>query len=102
MLGFFTAKDYTAKLDIKADFVSVRGGNVEKKIEHFRKAGYKKILYGTSTGHDAFYVVGRWDGKKHYDEIQLSKHPDVVWEGTMLNWYKVPMGNYVAITLSSI
>ena len=101
MLGFFTAKPYSPKLDIKADFVSVRGGDIEKKIELFKKAYYERILYGTSTGHDAFYVVGKWDGKKHYDEIQLSKYPDIVWEGTMLNWYKVPIGNYVAITFPS-
>ena len=98
MLGYFTAEEYTPRLDIKADFVSIRGGNVKKRVQLFKKAGYKKILYGTSTGHDAFYTIGKWDGKKHYEEIQLSKYPGIVWEGTMLNWYKVPIGNYVAIT----
>ena len=98
VLGFFTASRYTPKFDFKADFVSVRGEPVAEKIREFREAGYKRVIYGTSTGHDNYYVVGRWDGKRHYDEIQLSKYPDIVWEGTALAWYKVPIGHYVAIT----
>lgn len=60
---FFTIKDYMAKFDIKVDFIGIMDRNLEKKTEHFRKAGYKKISYSTST-----------DDKKTLDKVWLSKY----------------------------
>lgn len=70
---FQEASPYDPATDSKADVAVVYGldATFEKRVEAWRKAGYRiHVMTGVAWGDYASYVRGEWDGVPHYEDAQ--------------------------------
>ena len=72
--GFQESRDYDERYDIQADFVMVYGlHNLRERISHWKKHGYKiHLMTGISWGNYKDYLYGKYDGRDHHDEGQMT------------------------------
>jgi len=97
---FQTASRYDDRLDIASDIAIVYGVNesLPQRIKGWRDAGYSiHLMTGIAWGSYEEYFDGRYDGKKHYDEIQERKDGSKMWHGGSTTvGYNVPTESYAA------
>ena len=104
---FQTSREWRPTIDNRADAVMVYGvgGNpsdkgrgkmsVEERIRTWKDRGYKvHFMTGIAWGEYQDYFTGKWDGKWHLDEGQVTAKGDTIWHGHLVP-YIVPTENYL-------
>lgn len=105
---FQSGRRWSPTIDNRADAVMVYGvgGNpsdkvspddnsFENRIESWRERGYiTHFMTGIAWGGYEDYFTGKWDGKPHLDEGQVTAKGDTIWHGRMVP-YIVPSENYL-------
>lgn len=103
---FQTSRGWKETIDNRADGVMVYGvggnpsdplgnGNFEERVNSWRARGYTvHFMTGIAWGEYQDYFTGKWDGKNHLDEGQVTQHGDTIWHGHMVP-YIVPSRNFL-------
>jgi hypothetical protein len=105
---FQTSREWRSTIDNRADAVMVYGvgGNpsdrarrrvsFEDRVTSWRERGYTvHFMTGIAWGEYQDYFTGKWDGKWHLDEGQVTVKGDTIWHGRMVP-YIVPSLNFLA------
>lgn len=104
---FQTSREWRPSIDNRADAVMVYGvgGNpsdrskklpFEARVKSWRDRGYTvQFMTGIAWGEYQDYFTGKWDGKWHLDEGQVTAKGDTIWHGRMVP-YIVPSLNFLA------
>lgn len=104
---FQSSREWRPTIDNRADAVMVYGvgGNpsdrnrkgytFEERVKSWRDHGYiTHFMTGIAWGEYQDYFTGKWDGKWHLDEGQVTVKGDTIWHGHMVP-YIVPSENYL-------
>jgi hypothetical protein len=101
---FQTANPWKPVTDTRADVAIVysvkehheKGSlTFEQRVQTWRDKGYKThFMTGIAWGEYQDYFTGKWDGKKHLDEGQVTQKGDTIWHGRMVP-YIVPSMNFI-------
>lgn len=104
---FQSSREWRPTIDNRADAVMVYGvgGNpsdknrkgytFEERVKSWRDHGYiTHFMTGIAWGEYQDYFTGKWDGKWHLDEGQVTAKGDTIWHGHMVP-YIVPSENYL-------
>lgn len=103
---FQTSQEWRPTIDNRADAVMVYGigGNpgdrssaksFESRIRSWKERGYTiHYMTGIAWGEYQDYFTGKWDGKWHLDEGQVTQKGDTIWHGHMVP-YIVPSMNFL-------
>ncbi len=105
--AFQSGQPWRPTIDNRADVAIVYGvgGNpsdkvndpstFENRVQSWRDRGYiTHFMTGIAWGGYIDYFTGKWDGKEHLDEGQVTKQGDTIWHGRMVP-YIVPSKNYI-------
>ncbi len=94
--GFQTAGPWKPVTDVRSDIAIVYGADdrrdmtFEERVQSWRDRGYiTHFMTGIAWGGYQDYFTGKWDGKKHLDEGQVTVKGDTIWHGHMVP-YIVP------------
>ncbi len=99
--SFQESRPYSDSFDIRTDIAMVYGiygggGNFEERVKGYRDKGYEvQFMTGIAWGEYQDYFLGKWDGKKHLDEGQVTMKGDTIWHGKYIP-YIVPSDNYLS------
>ena len=103
---FQSSREWRPTIDNRGDAVMVYGvsGNpsdkgdihvFENRVKSWRDRGYiVHFMTGIAWGGYQDYFTGKWDGKMHLDEGQVTAAGDTIWHGRMVP-YIVPSENYL-------
>jgi len=103
---FQTSREWKPTIDNRADAVMVYGvgGNpsdksarvsLEDRLKSWKDRGYvTHFMTGIAWGEYQDYFTGKWDGKAHLDEGQVTVKGDTIWHGHMVP-YIVPSKNFL-------
>lgn len=103
---FQTSREWKSTIDNRADAVMVYGvgGNLsdnsqklsfEDRVQSWKEKGYiVHFMTGIAWGEYQDYFTGKWDGKPHLDEGQVTMAGDTIWHGHMVP-YIVPSKNFL-------
>ncbi|GAB1449965.1 hypothetical protein MASR2M47_00210 [Draconibacterium sp.] len=101
---FQTSNPWKPVTDIRSDVAivySVRdhhgngGTTFEERVQTWRDKGYiTHFMTGIAWGEYQDYFTGKWDGKMHLDEGQVTQKGDTIWHGRMVP-YIVPTANFI-------
>ncbi|MDR0561034.1 MAG: hypothetical protein LBG92_12805 [Prevotellaceae bacterium] len=104
--AFQTSRAWKPVTDSRADVAIVYGvgGNpsdktkspqFEQRVQSWRDHGYiTHFMTGIAWGEYQDYFTGKWDGKWHLDEGQVTVNGDTIWHGKMVP-YIVPSKNFL-------
>lgn len=99
--AFQTASPWKPTIDVCADVAIIYGctdspeHTFEKRVASWRDKGYKThFMTGIAWGEYQDYFSGKWDGKTHYDEGQMTRYGDTIWHGPGVP-YIVPTPNFL-------
>lgn len=103
---FQSSRAWSPTIDNRADAVMVYGiggnpsdrkgnQNFENRVKGWKERGYTvHFMTGIAWGEYQDYFTGKWDGKPHLDEGQVTQKGDTIWHGYMVP-YIVPSMNYL-------
>lgn len=103
---FQTSHAWKPSIDNRADAAIVYGvgGNpsdkskrvsFEERVKSWQDRGYKThFMAGIAWGEYQDYFTGKWDGKWHLDEGQVTRQGDTIWHGHLIP-YIVPTENFI-------
>lgn len=101
---FQTSNPWKPVIDVRADVAIVysvkdhheNGGmTFEERVQSWRDRGYTThFMSGIAWGEYQDYFTGKWDGKWHLDEGQVTQQGDTIWHGHMVP-YIVPSTNFI-------
>ena len=101
---FQTSNPWKPVTDVRADVAIVysvkdhhRKGSLtfEERVQTWRDRGYTThFMTGIAWGEYQDYFTGKWDGKMHLDEGQVTQKGDTLWHGRMVP-YIVPSMNFI-------
>lgn len=101
---FQTSNPWKPVTDVRADVAIVYSvkdhhgkGNLtfEERVQTWRDKGYAThFMTGIAWGEYQDYFTGKWDGKMHLDEGQVTQKGDTLWHGRMVP-YIVPSMNFI-------
>lgn len=81
----YSVKDHHAKANL----------TFEERVQTWRDRGYSThFMTGIAWGEYQDYFTGKWDGKMHLDEGQVTQKGDTIWHGHMVP-YIVPSMNFI-------
>jgi hypothetical protein len=99
--AFQTSGAWRPITDVRSDVAIVYGTSdqknmtFEQRVDSWRKKGYiTHFMTGIAWGGYQDYFTGKWDGKPHLDEGQVTQKGDTIWHGRMTP-YIVPSENYI-------
>lgn len=104
--AFQTGQPWKPTTDVRADVSIVYGvgGNpsekrsgltFEQRVQSWRDKGYTThFMTGIAWGEYQDYFTGKWDGKWHLDEGQVTMKGDTIWHGHLVP-YIVPSKNFI-------
>ena len=102
--AFQTSNPWKPVTDVRADVAIVysvkdhhKKGNLtfEERVQTWRDRGYTThFMTGIAWGEYQDYFTGKWDGKWHLDEGQVTQKGDTIWHGRMVP-YIVPSMNFI-------
>src|SRR5689334_1681563 len=99
--AFQTAHVWIPEIDVRSDIAIVYGvserGNVsfEDRVKSWRDRGYQvHFMTGIAWGQYDDYFLGKWDGKNHLGEGQVTRKGDTIWHGRNIP-YVVPVASYI-------
>ncbi|HEY9487289.1 MAG TPA: hypothetical protein VIQ51_03110, partial [Chryseosolibacter sp.] len=74
----------------------------EQRVQTWRDRGYTThFMTGIAWGEYQDYFTGKWDGKMHLDEGQVTQKGDTIWHGRMVP-YIVPSMNFLKYLKESV
>ncbi len=103
---FQTSREWRPTIDNRADAVMVYGvggnpsdrngnRNFESRVKSWRDRGYTvHFMTGIAWGEYQDYFTGKWDGRSHLDEGQVTQRGDTIWHGHLVP-YIVPSMNFL-------
>jgi hypothetical protein len=98
---FQTSSYWKPLTDVRSDISIVYGTkddknmSFEQRVKSWRDKGYiTHFMTGIAWGEYQDYFTGKWDGKSHLDEGQVTREGDTIWHGEMVP-YIVPTMNYL-------
>lgn len=103
---FQTSREWRSTIDNRADAVMIYGigGNpsdrskripFEERVDSWRERGYiTHFMTGIAWGEYQDYFTGKWDGRWHLDEGQVTQKGDTIWHGRLVP-YIVPSENFL-------
>jgi len=103
---FQTSREWRPTIDNRTEAVMVYGvgGNpsdrsekpsFEERVKSWKERGYTvHFMTGIAWGEYQDYFTGKWDGKWHLDEGQVTQKGDTIWHGYMVP-YIVPSDNFL-------
>jgi hypothetical protein len=101
---FQTSNPWKPVTDVRADVAIVysvkehhgKGSmTFEERVQSWRDKGYKThFMTGIAWGEYQDYFTGKWDGKWHLDEGQVTQKGDTLWHGRLVP-YIVPSMNFI-------
>lgn len=104
--AFQTGQPWKPTTDNRADVAIIYGvgGNptekrsgltFEERVQSWRDKGYiTHFMTGIAWGQYQDYFTGKWDGKWHLDEGQVTMNGDTIWHGHLVP-YIVPSMNFI-------
>lgn len=104
--AFQTSHQWKPSIDNRADVAIVYGvgGNpsdkskrvsFEERVKSWQDRGYvTHFMTGIAWGEYQDYFTGKWDGKWHLDEGQVTQNGDTIWHGHLIP-YIVPTENFI-------
>jgi hypothetical protein len=99
--AFQTAHVWIPEIDVRSDIaivygVSERGhASFEDRVKSWRDRGYQvHFMTGIAWGQYDDYFLGKWDGKDHLGEGQVTVKGDTIWHGKNVP-YVVPVASYI-------
>ncbi|MBC7416554.1 MAG: hypothetical protein H7325_00170 [Pedobacter sp.] len=98
--SFQESRPFSSSFDIRTDIAMVYGINgtgsdFEDRVKGYRDKGYEvQFMTGIAWGEYQDYFLGKWDGKKHLDEGQVTMKGDTIWHGKNVP-YIVPSANFI-------
>lgn len=108
---FQTSNPWKPVTDVRADVAIVysvkdhhRKGDLtfEQRVQTWRDKGYTThFMTGIAWGEYQDYFTGKWDGKMHLDEGQVTQKGDTLWHGRMVP-YIVPSMNFIKYMKESV
>ena len=93
---FQTSREWRPTIDNRADAVMVYGvggnpsdrngnRNFESRVKSWRDRGYTvHFMTGIAWGEYQDYFTGKWDGRSHLDEGQVTQRGDTIWHGHLV------------------
>ena len=105
---FQTGREWRPTIDNRADAVmvygvggnpsdrrSANGNSLEDRVKGWKDRGYTvHFMTGIAWGEYQDYFTGKWDGKWHLDEGQVTQRGDTLWHGHLVP-YIVPSMNFL-------
>lgn len=85
--SFQIAAPWKADYDVRSDVVMVygvndAGGNFEERIKGYRDKGYNvQFMTGIAWGQYQDFFTGKFDGKTHWEDGQVTVKGDTIWHG---------------------
>ena len=108
---FQTSNPWKPVTDVRADVAIIysvkdhhRKGSLtfEQRVQTWRDRGYTThFMTGIAWGEYQDYFTGKWDGKMHLDEGQVTQKGDTIWHGRMVP-YIVPSMNFLKYLKESV
>ena len=99
--AFQTASHWKPSIDVRSDVAIIYGTadqdtiTFEQRVASWHNQGYTPhFMTGMAWGEYQDYFTGKWDGKTHLDEGQVTQEGDTIWHGHMTP-YIVPSENYI-------
>ncbi|HEX6431229.1 MAG TPA: hypothetical protein VF008_26245 [Niastella sp.] len=99
--AFQTSAAWMPQVDVRADIAIVYGvserGHVsfEDRVKSWRERGYQvHFMTGIAWGQYDDYFLGKWDGKNHLGEGQVTVKGDTIWHGRNVP-YIVPVTSFI-------
>ena len=99
--AFQTASIWKPTIDVRADIAIIYGTSdhdtitFERRVKSWRDKGYTPhFMTGMAWGEYQDYFVGKWDGRTHLDEGQVTQEGDTIWHGKDTP-YIVPSENFI-------
>ena len=102
--AFQTSNPWKPVTDVRADVAIIysvkdhHGSSnmtFEERVQTWRDRGYTThFMTGIAWGEYQDYFTGKWDGKPHLDEGQVTLSGDTIWHGRMVP-YIVPSRNFI-------
>ena len=99
--AFQTSHAWIPEIDVRSDIAIVYGvserGHVsfEDRVKSWRDRGYQvHFMTGSAWGQYDDYFLGKWDGKNHLGEGQVTAKGDTIWHGRNIP-YVVPVASYI-------
>ncbi len=99
--AFQTSSPWIPEIDVRSDVAIVYGANdrstmtFQQRVNSWRERGYQThFMTGIAWGEYQDYFTGKWDGKWHLDEGQVTQKGDTIWHGYMVP-YIVPTKNFI-------
>jgi hypothetical protein len=98
---FQTAAEWKPVTDVRSDVAIVYGVGdrkdmtFEQRVQSWRDRGYvTHFMTGIAWGGYQDYFTGKWDGRQHFDEGQMTVQGDTIWHGHLVP-YIVPSHNFL-------
>lgn len=99
--AFQTAHQWIPEIDVRSDVAIVYGVSerdrmpFEERVKSWREHGYTThFMTGIAWGQYDDYFLGKWDGKNHLGEGQVTMKGDTIWHGHNIP-YVVPVASYI-------
>ncbi len=98
--SFQISDAWDSTYDVRSDIAMVygvndAGGDFEKRVESWRSKGYNvQFMTGIAWGQYQDYFTGKFDGKTHWDEGQVTAKGDTIWHGRYVP-YIVPTASFL-------
>ncbi|WP_158798540.1 hypothetical protein [Pedobacter sp. L105] len=99
--AFQTSSAWIPEIDVRSDIAIVYGANdkpgltFEQRVKSWRDHGYQtQFMTGIAWGEYQDYHLGKWDGKNHLGEGQITQKGDTIFHGRNMP-YVVPVQSFI-------
>lgn len=106
--AFQTSSAWMPEIDVRSDIAIVYGANdrpgltFEQRVKSWRDHGYiTHFMTGIAWGEYQDYHLGKWDGKNHLGEGQITKEGDTIFHGRNMP-YVVPVQSFIEYMKTAI
>jgi len=99
--AFQTSSAWIPEIDVRSDIAIIYGANdkpgltFEQRVKSWRDHGYQtQFMTGIAWGEYQEYHLGKWDGKNHLGEGQITQRGDTIFHGRNMP-YVVPVQSFI-------
>ncbi len=99
--AFQTSSLWRPEIDVRSDIAIVYGAGdrgdmtFEQRVKSWRDRGYiTQFMTGIAWGSYDDYFLGKWDGKNHLGDGQVTQKGDTIWHGKNIP-YVVPVASFI-------
>ncbi len=99
--AFQTGSAWIPQIDVRSDIAIVYGAGdrpgmtFEQRVQSWREKGYNvQFMTGIAWGSYDDYFLGKWDGKNHLGDGQVTRNGDTIWHGKNIP-YVVPGESFI-------